>query len=60
MTNPRPDLAAYLLVALVVIVATIISLTGNTEPSWFEPLAFVAVGGGAGVAIQTRPKPPVE
>ena len=53
MTLPtvRGDVAAFALVALVVIAITILSALGATIPDVLTTVALVAVGGGAGATV---------
>lgn len=52
----RPDLAAYLLAALVVVCATVLIALGRDVPDALWILAGAAAGGGAGASLPARKK----
>lgn len=58
MTHPRPDLIAFLVAALVIVCATVITVvTGARDvPDFFRDVALVAVGAGGGASMQRAPQ----
>lgn len=52
--------ALIALAALCLLAATVLAMSGHDSPAWFAQLAFLAAGGGAGVAnpAPTDPDPP--
>jgi hypothetical protein len=54
---PRPDLAAYALVALCLVALVVLTLFGKTVPDVVTYLAVSALGVGGGVSLQAPPAP---
>jgi hypothetical protein len=50
---PRPDLAAYALCALTILAIFGLTLAGKTVPDVLQFVAITALGGGAGISLNT-------
>jgi hypothetical protein len=50
---PRPDLTAYALCALAILCIAGLTLAGKTVPDVLQFVAITALGGGAGISLNT-------
>jgi hypothetical protein len=50
---PRPDVTAYALCALSILLIAVLTLLGKTVPEVLQFVALTSLGGGAGISLNT-------